>query len=409
MKERRVVVTGLGLISPLGSEVKTTWSRLLEGESGIQTLVHLPSEMKVRIGGLCELDPLAVVTKKDLKKMDRFILLALWATKEALKSSGLEEIDEKLSSLTGSVVGVGIGGLPLMEEQAKLIQEGKFRQITSFFIPAMIGNLAAGQISIFYKLKGPSYSITSACASGSHSLGESYLMIKQARCEMMISGGAEACLTPLAFSGFASMRALSTNPDPKRASRPWDKARDGFVMSEGAGILILEELERAKKRDAPIYAELVGYGASSDGYHMTNPSREGAVLAMKKALDDAKVSSSDIDLINAHSTSTPAGDMSEASAISEVFGDKKVLVHSTKGMIGHTLGAAGAIESAVSVMSLKEGKVHPNVNLEEKQTECRLNLVGKDTEEHKIKYVLKNSFGFGGTNVSLVFKKWEAE
>ncbi len=405
MQERRVVVTGIGAVTPLGQNVETSWRHLLKGQSGIQTLDHLPSEMKVRIGGAVEIDPLNVVSKKDVKKMDRFIVLALYATKEALKSSGLEEIDEAQAQVTGSIVGVGIGGLPLMEAQTKFVQEGNFRQVTSFLIPAMIANLASGQITIRYKLKGPNYSITSACASGSHSLGESYLMIKNNRCDMMISGGTEACLSPLAFSGFTSMRALSTNSDPKSASRPWDKNRDGFVMSEGSGIFILEEYERAKKRKAPIYAEIVGYGSSSDGYHITNPSQEGAVLAMTRALRDAHICYDKIDSINAHSTSTPSGDLSEAYAIKKVFKDHKVLVNSTKGMIGHTLGAAGAIESIVSVMSLKKQKLHPNVNLDSPLDDCVLNFIGKEARDVKINYVLKNSFGFGGTNVSLIFKK----
>ena len=411
MSDRRVVVTGLGAITPVGLTVSESWSQLLNGVSGIEVLEHLPEDLPVRIGGQVpsRFDPLTVVSKKDVKKMGRFILLALHACKEALTDAGLEDLDCATKEKTGVIIGVGLGDMPLMEKQSELTHQKKFQSVSAFFIPALIGNLAAGQISIRHQLKGPNYSITSACASGNHSIGEGYLMIKNKTCDLTIVGGAESCLSPLGYCGFNSMRALSKNPDPKKASRPWDKDRDGFVMSEGSGVLILEDYTRAQKRNAPIYAEVVGYGMSSDGYHITNPSPEGmgASLAIERALQEAQISPDKIDYVNAHGTSTPHGDVVECQALHRVLGShtSDVLINSTKSFTGHTLGASGAIESVVSIMSLKEQKLHATDNLDNPGEGCDLNFVQKESRDAKINYVLNNSFGFGGTNACLIFKK----
>jgi 3-oxoacyl-[acyl-carrier-protein] synthase II len=412
---RRVVVTGLGCLTPVGSDARSTWDGLIAGRSGIDQItlfdsaaydVHFAGEVK-------NFNPDVVVPKKDQRRMDRFILLALAATKMAMDDSGLEWT-ESLRATTGTIVGAGMGGLPLIEEtHTTLMNKGPSR-ITPFFIPQVILNLAAGQISITHGFQGPNYSVTSACATGCHSIGEAAYYIQRGQCDVMVAGGAESTVCGLGVGGFAAMKALSTrNEAPQKASRPWDKDRDGFVLAEGAGILILEELEHAKKRGARIYGELVGYGVSSDAHHMTNPSPggAGAKKAMQMALaQTAKAPGStatELGYINAHGTSTPAGDVAESQAVEALLGDdaKKVWVSSTKSAMGHTLGAAGAIESIVSLMALHTGKIPPTLNLDNPSDDCRLDYVPHTARERKLDLVMNNSFGFGGTNASLVFRK----
>jgi 3-oxoacyl-[acyl-carrier-protein] synthase II len=411
--QRRVVVTGLGMVTPLGLTVEENWKNATDGRSGIGEITAFDSsEFSVRIAGEVKgFDPDTVIEKKEQKKMDRFIHLSLEATRQALEDSGLDlENNELLKARSGSLIGVGIGGLPIIEQQSKLYQDRGPSRISPFFIPAVITNMASGHITIKYGLRGPNFSVTSACASGAHSLGEAAQYIRDGHCDMMITGGTEAAITPLAVAGFASMKALSTrNGDPISASRPFDKDRDGFVLSEGAGIVILEDYEHASRRGAKIYGEVTGYGFSSDAYHMTNPAPggEGAALSMKLALKDAELNIEQLQYVNAHGTSTPAGDGVESAALKRVFGDhsQKLWVSSTKSMTGHTLGAAGAIESIFCLLALKHQVVPPTINLDNPSEDCDLDYVPLVARDGKIKHVLNNSFGFGGTNASLIFSK----
>jgi 3-oxoacyl-[acyl-carrier-protein] synthase II len=411
--QRRVVVTGLGMVTPLGLTVEENWKNATDGRSGIGEITAFDSsEFSVRIAGEVKgFDPDTVIEKKEQKKMDRFIHLSLEATRQALEDSGLDlENNELLKARSGSLIGVGIGGLPIIEQQSKLYQDRGPSRISPFFIPAVITNMASGHITIKYGLRGPNFSVTSACASGAHSLGEAAQYIRDGHCDMMITGGTEAAITPLAVAGFASMKALSTrNGDPVSASRPFDKDRDGFVLSEGAGIVILEDYEHASRRGAKIYGEVTGYGFSSDAYHMTNPAPggEGAALSMKLALKDAELNSEQLQYVNAHGTSTPAGDGVESAALKRVFGDhsQKLWVSSTKSMTGHTLGAAGAIESIFCLLALKHQVVPPTINLDNPSDDCDLDYVPLVARDGKIQHALNNSFGFGGTNASLIFSK----
>lgn len=411
-ENRRVVVTGLGVMTPCGLSTKETWSALVEGQSGIGRISQFdPEPFEAQIAG--EVKPFdldSFVSKKEQKKMDRFIHLALASAKMAIEDSGLTYPSEELGARTGCLFGVGMGGLPLIEKQFQVYLERGPSRLSPFFIPAIITNLAPGQMAMTYGLKGPNYAISSACASGAHAIGEAFRYIQNGVCDVMVTGGSESVVSPMAIGGFSAMRALSTrNDEPTKASRPWDKDRDGFVLSEGSAVLILEEYERAKSRGAHIYGELVGYGLSCDAYHMTSPSPggEGAARSMSMALSDAKLSAEKVDYINAHGTSTPVGDEIESQAVKKVFGDHayKLWVSSTKSMTGHTLGAAGAIESAISLMALQTGVVPPTINLENQSEDCDLDYVPLKARQKNLNYVLNNSFGFGGTNCSLLFGK----
>lgn len=409
--QRRVVVTGMSALTPVGLDLETSWKNLVNGVSGIDNITQFDtSKQDVKFAGEIKgFDPAPYIDKKEQKKMDRFIHLSLAAAAQAIADSGLQ-FDEQLQARSGCLFGVGMGGLPAIEVQHRNFMERGPSRISPFFIPMVITNLSSGQISIKYGLKGPNYSVTSACASGAHAIGESAAYIRDGRMDVMVTGGSESVICDMAIGGFASMRALSTrNDSPKTASRPFDKDRDGFVMAEAAGVLILEDYERAVKRGAKIYGEVTGYGVSSDAYHMTNPAPGGAggAEAMKMALRDASLNPEQVSYINAHGTSTPVGDGLESNAIKSVFGDhaKKLWVSSTKSMTGHALGAAGAIESVFSLMTLKENIAPPTINLENPSEDCDLDYVPKVARDGKFEHVLNNSFGFGGTNASLIFSK----
>ncbi len=409
--QRRVVVTGIGLVTPCGLNSEETWSSLVNGRSGITKITSFDSSsMDAQIAGEVKgFNPDLYIHKKEQKKMDRFIHLSLATTQMAMEDSGLT-IGPEIQQRTGVFIGVGIGGLPFIEAQHQVLMERGPGRITPFFIPAVISNLAAGQISMRYGAQGPNFCVTSACASGAHAIGEAYHYIRNGLCDVMIAGGAESTVSPMAISGFAAMKALSTrNETPELASRPWDRDRDGFVLSEGSATLILEDYEHASRRGAKIYAEVRGYGVSSDAHHMTNPSPggAGAALAMSLAIQDAEVSLDKIDYINAHGTSTPVGDEIETQAVKKVFKDhaSKLWISSTKSMTGHTLGAAGAIESVVCLMAMEKSIVPPTINLENPSPDCDLDYVPLSAREKKLNVVLNNSFGFGGTNASLIFAR----
>lgn len=414
---RRVVVTGLGALTPLGASVQKSWSEAIQSHSGIASFQATDSKVAqpwpVQIAG--EVSDFSIddwVPKKDQKKMGRFIHLAIAAAKQAVESSNLnfEKETEQVRNNTAVIMGVGLGSLPIIEAGAQRIMDTP--RLSPFFVPSLIANSASGYISINLGLKGPNFATVSACASGAHAIGISWKHIKEGACDVAITGGAESVLGALSFYGFHAMRALSTrNEEPQKASRPWDKDRDGFVLSEGAAVLILEEEQRAKKRGATIYAELIGYGTSSDAYHIAapEPQGQGAKLAMQNALASAKISPEDVHYINAHGTSTPLGDIAEAQAITQVFKEQsqKLWVSSTKSMIGHTLGAAGAIESVFSILSLQNQIAPPTINLDNLDSACpKMDFVPHQARSGKINIVLNNSFGFGGTNVSLIFKKY---
>lgn len=411
--QRRVVVTGVGVVSPIGNTLTDSWTAALNGQSGIANITKFDTtQYDVRFAGeVKNFEPDKFIDKKEQKKMDSFIQYSLASAKMAFEQSGLKITDEN-SDRTGVFIGSGLGGLPIIEEQhSKLIAKGPSR-VSPFFIPAAIANLAPGWISILYGIKGPNYTVTSACASGVHSIGEAYNYIRFGLCDQMVAGGAEATVCPMALAGFSNMRALSTrNDSPTHASRPWDKDRDGFVLGEGAATFILESLEAATKRNAKILCEITGYGASSDAYHITSPDPEGKgfLSAMTTALKDAKLNPEQIQYVNAHGTSTPMGDPLESNAVKKVMGDhaKKIWISSTKSMTGHLLGAAGAVESAFCIMSLVDQKVPPTINLNNPSEECDLDYVPKNARDGKITNVMNNSFGFGGTNSCLVFSKFE--
>ncbi|MCB0384133.1 MAG: beta-ketoacyl-ACP synthase II [Bdellovibrionales bacterium] len=410
-EQRRVVITGLAAITPVGNTAQDSWEALINGRSGIDRTTQFdPANFTVQISGEVKDFPVDnYVPKKDQKKMHRFTHFALGGAAMALADSGLE-MTESLAARTGVITGVGIGGLPLIESQRDVVVERGPSRISPFFIPAVISNMAAGHISINYGAKGPNYTLTSACASGAHAIGEAAQVIRNGNCDVMFAGGTEGTVCPLAIGGFAAMKALSTrNDNPQAASRPWDQDRDGFVLSEGCGMFILEELEHAIKRGARIYGELTGYGYSSDGFHMTNPvpGGAGAAAAMTMALNDAMIDRTAINYINAHGTSTPAGDQAETEGIKSVFGDHayKLWVSSTKSMIGHTLGAAGAVESVISLQALYHGIVPPTINLDNPSPENDLDYVPHTAREKQMHHVMNNSFGFGGTNASLIFSR----
>ncbi len=411
---RRVVVTGIGAVSPLGSNATETWEGLSAARNGIEqiTLFDITEDYPCQIAGeVKNFDPSAIISTKDQRKMDRFIQLGLVATDEAMRQAGfpdLESIPDDERERFGVALGSGIGGFPLIEKTYDVLKEKGPRRVSPFFIPGILVNLLSGHASIRYGMYGPNLSHVSACATSSHAVGEAGEMIRRGIADVMVAGGAESTICQLAVAGFSALRALSTghNDSPETACRPFDKDRDGFVMGEGAGVLVLEEYEHARKRGATILAELSGYGLSSDGHHLTMPVPDGrgAISAMKMALNDGGLNPEDVGYVNAHATSTPAGDETESQAIEKVFGNK-ILVSATKSMTGHLLGAAGGLEAAISILALQKGVVPPTRNLDTPSESCHLDYIAHTAREVKIKAALSNSFGFGGTNAALVFKK----
>jgi len=408
---RRVVITGVGAVSPLGTGNTANWDALMSGTSGIGSITRFDTtDIPVKIAGEVKgFNAEDFFDKKEVKKMDLFIQYAMAAAEFAMTDSGLVINDENAERV-GVLVGSGLGGLPTIEKYHVVMLEGGVKKISPFFIPMLLINLAPGMISIKYGAKGPNISTVSACATGTHSIGDAFHIIKRGDADAMIAGGTESTITPLAVGGFAAMKALSTRNDaPEKASRPFDKDRDGFIMAEGAGIVVLEEYESAKKRGAKIYAEVVGYGLTGDAYHMTAPAPggEGAARCMKMALKNAGVNPEQVTYINAHGTSTPFNDLNETLAIKSVFGShaSKLMVSSTKSMTGHLLGAAGGIETAICCMAMDKGAVPPTINYETPDPECDLDYVPNTARNATIEYAMSNSLGFGGTNATLLFKK----
>jgi 3-oxoacyl-[acyl-carrier-protein] synthase II len=408
---RRVVVTGIGLICGVGLNTEEVWANLLAGKSGVSPITGFDASLfSCQIAAeVKNFDPLKFIEKKEIKKMGRFIHFALAAATEAMSMSGLTVTPENAESV-GVYIGSGIGGFDIIEREHTALMEGGPRKISPFFIPATIVNLAAGQVSIRYGAKGPNMASATACTTSAHAIGDSFKIIQRGDADVMIAGGSEAAITPMGVGGFAAMRALSTrNAEPQRASRPWDKDRDGFVVGEGSGILILEELEFAKARGAKILAEVVGYGMSGDAYHITSPApeHEGAFRVMRNALRDAKLKPTDIGYVNAHGTSTPIGDELEAIAIRNLFGEYVVPVSSTKSMTGHLLGGAGGLEAGITILALRDQKLPPTINLENQdERTAGMDFVPNHARATSMNYALSNSFGFGGTNGSLIFKRW---
>jgi 3-oxoacyl-[acyl-carrier-protein] synthase II len=407
-----VVVTGLGLVSAVGNTSEETWRNLLAGKSGVARITGFdPTDFACQIAAeVKDFDPFKFVEKKEVKKMGRFIHLALAAADEAMKMAGLE-IDPDLAERVGVHIGSGIGGFDVIEREHSNLINGGPRRISPFFIPASIINLAAGHVSIRHGAKGPNEATATACTSSAHSIGDSYKIIARCDADVMIAGGSEAAITPMGVGGFAAMRALSTrNHEPERSSRPWDAERDGFVVGEGAGILILEELEFAKRRGARILAEIIGYGMSGDAYHITQPAEEGdgGRRVMINAMRDAKISPDEVGYINAHGTSTPIGDKLETVAIKRAFGEhaRKLVVSSTKSMTGHLLGGAGGLEAGITVLALRDQILPPTINYDHPDPECDLDYVPNQARKADFNIALSNSFGFGGTNGCLVFRTW---
>lgn len=411
---RRVVVTGVGIVSPCGADTARTWSAIREGKSGIRRITQFDaSGHATQIAGECsDFDPERYIERKRLREGARFVHLAVAAAQQAVDASGYMDFPDEVKERTGTLIGVGIGGLLLIEEQTLVLHQKGPRRITPYFIPATISNLAAGTVSMRFGMKGPSYSTTSACASGAHAIGEAFRWIQRGDMDCCIAGGSEATVTGLGIGGFNAMRALSKrNDEPEKASRPFDRERDGFVLSEGAGLVFLEEREHALKRGAAICAELVGYGATADAYHLSLPApeSEGGQRAMRQALADARLAPADIQYVNAHGTSTPAGDMLELTGVARVFGDHArggLMISSTKSMTGHLLGAAGGLETALCALAVRDKVVPPTINLDQVDEEAEgFDLVPHASRERHLDAVLSNSFGFGGTNVSLVLKR----
>jgi 3-oxoacyl-[acyl-carrier-protein] synthase II len=418
-QKRRVVVTGIGAVTPLSSTAEGTWKKLINSESGIGPIsifdttecpCKIAGEVKYGIGpDLFDIDK--YIDTKEQRKMDRFIHFAVAAADQAIEDSGWKAESDEEKYRTGVMMGSGIGGLPAIEKTTVQMKERGVKKITPFFIPSSLINLASGQISIKHGYMGPNHAIVTACASGSHAIGDSARMIEYGDVDVMIAGGAESAICEVGVGGFAALRALSTgfNDNPTASSRPWDKARDGFVMGEGAGVVVLEEYEHAKKRGAKIYAEVAGYGMSGDAYHITAPEAtgRGSTYAMKLALKHAGIEPEAIDYINAHGTSTPLGDEIEVNAVKKVFGDHayKLSMSSTKSAIGHLLGAAGAVEAIFSILAIRDNIAPPTLNLEDPSEGCDIDLVAKVAKKRKIDYALSNSFGFGGTNACLVLKR----
>ncbi|HZS27628.1 MAG TPA: beta-ketoacyl-ACP synthase II [Candidatus Angelobacter sp.] len=409
---RRVVVTGLGLICGVGNTSTEVWQNIIAGKSGVARITSFDAsnfacQIAAEVKGF---DPLNFIEKKEIKKMGRFIHFALAAADEAMKMCGLQITPENATRV-GVHIGSGVGGFDVIEREHAELLKGGPRKISPFFIPAAIVNLAAGHVSIRYGAKGPNEATATACTTSAHAIGDAYKIIQRCDADVMIAGGSEAAITPMGVGGFAAMRALSTRNDaPEKASRPWDADRDGFVIGEGAGIVVLEELEHARQRGAPILAEIIGYGMSADAYHITQPAEEGegGWRVMTNAIKDAKIAPSDIDYVNAHGTSTPIGDVLETKAIKRTFGaDTKVAVSSTKSMTGHLLGGAGGLEAGITILALRDQVLPPTINLEHPGPECDLDYVPNQARKAPMNIALSNSFGFGGTNGSLIFKRWE--
>jgi 3-oxoacyl-[acyl-carrier-protein] synthase II len=411
-ERRRVVITGMGLVTPLGIGVEQNWQALLEGRSGISPISRFDvSDFPTRIAGeVKDFHPEDFIEKKEIKKMDPFIQYAVAAARMAMDEARLP-ITPDNEDMVGVIVGVGIGGLSSIEEYHKLFLETRLKKVSPFFIPKLIANLAPGQIAIHYGAKGINYTPTSACSSGAHAIGEAFRLVRLGEQDAVIAGGAEAALTPLGLGGFIAMKAVSShNEEPEKASRPFDRNRDGFVMAEGAGIVVLEELQHARSRGAKIYAEVIGYGANGDAYHITAPSPEGegAVRCMRMALRSGGIHPTEVDYINAHGTSTPYNDATETQAIKCVFGEHaaRLAVSSTKSMTGHLLGAAGGVEAVYSALALYHECLPPTINYEEPDPACDLDYVPNVARRARVRVALSNSFGFGGTNACLVFRKW---
>ena len=412
MSRRRVVVTGLGLVSPVGIGVEESWSALVAGKSGIGPITLFDaSTYPTRIAGEVKgFDPARFMDRKEVRRNDRFIHFALAAGDMAIKDAGLDMTKEDPEKV-GCIIGAGIGGLRTIEDEHETLSQKGVRKIGPFFIPSLIINLAPGQISIRYGMKGPNFSPVSACATGNHSIGDAMIYIERGLADVMVTGGCEATITPLGIGGFCAARAMSERNDaPEKASRPFDKGRDGFVAGEGSGILVLEEYEHARKRGARIYAEVAGYGATADAHHITSPAPEGegGQRAMRMALRDAGVSPEQVGYVNAHGTSTPQGDVAECQAIHKVFGDharKGLMVSSTKSMTGHLLGAAGGLEAVVTVLAINRGVLPPTTNVEDQDPECALDVVPNQAREKRVDAAISNSFGFGGTNAVVLFKR----
>ena len=414
MSRRRVVVTGLGCISPVGNTVSDSWTNLLAGKSGIATVTAFDaSALSCHFAGEVKgFDITQYIPEKEARHMDRFIHLGLAAAIDAVADSGLpvgDALSEEQASRIGCNIGAGIGGLPRIEEtHAELMNRG-VRRVSPFFVPSSIINMISGHVSIKFGFKGPNLAVATACTTGLHAIGQAARMIEYGDCDVMVAGGAESTVSPLGMAGFASARALSTrNDDPTTASRPWDKDRDGFVLGEGAGVLVVEEYEHAKARGAKIYAEIVGFGMTGDAYHMTAPSVDGPTRSMRMAMQNAGVNADQIDYLNAHGTSTPIGDLNETNAIKAALGEhaKKTVVNSTKSMTGHLLGGAGGIESVFTVLALHHQKSPPTINIFNQDPECDLDYCANTARDMKIDVAMKNNFGFGGTNGTLVFKRF---
>ena len=411
MTSRRVVITGLGMLTPLGADVASTWEGIKAGKSGIRNIDHFDTEsFATRFAGLVpEFDIADYLSPKDARKMDVFIQYGLVAAIQAIRDAGLD-MDKEDADRVGAAFGSGIGGLTNIENNHRKMLDSGPRKLSPFFVPGTIINMIAGNLAIMYGMKGPNFAITTACTTGTHNIGFAAQQIMLGQADVMVAGGSEKGSTPLGMGGFAAARALSTrNDDPQGASRPWDKGRDGFVLADGAGAVVLEDYEHAKARGATIYAELAGFGMSDDAYHITAPAEGGvgAMKAMENALRNAGVAAQEVDYINAHGTSTQMGDLAEIAAIKSLFGEhaEKLAVSSTKSMIGHLLGAAGAVEAIFSILAIRDSIAPPTINLDEPDEGCDLNLVANTAQQRNIDYALSNSFGFGGTNGTLLFKK----
>lgn len=410
--KNRVVVTGMGVITALGSDLTTFWNHLLEGKSGISLIESFDvSEYPTQIAAsVKDFNPELYMDKKEVRRMDRFVQFAVAASKNAVEDAKLNMAEEDPERV-GVIVGSGIGGLGTWEDQHHVLIEKGAKRVSPFFIPMMIANMASGQVSMTLGAKGPNTAAVSACATGTHSIGDAFKIIQRGDADVMICGGAEATIRPLGLAGFCSMKAMSThNDEPEKASRPFDIDRDGFVMGEGSGVLVIESLEHALKRGANIYAEIIGYGMSADAHHITEPDPTGAAHCMKRAIKDAGIDPTDVDYINAHGTSTPVGDRSETTAIKTALGDHayKVAVSSTKSMTGHLLGAAGGIEAVICGLTLKNNIIAPTINLDNQDPECDLDYVPNVARQQDVNITMSNSFGFGGHNATLVMKKYEA-